>query len=543
MNRVPHADRVLSRVFSKLESAFLFACIFRFCLLATVPAFGESTGGQVGQFLYFGSGARAMAMGGAFTAVSDDASATYWNPAGMSQITRKELTLMQSTLFADTTLDFYSFVKPSKKGGSAWGISMTKLGSAGFEKVDVTVDPNNPNQYSSVTNNGTFAVQEQAISWAYGRKVVDHVSIGTALRQVTRSVDSSSDSSMLADLGVLFDAREGLRRYGITLKNVYAKTGGDTTDTYPLVLRFGASDQYFKKRLLLSLDLEKNVHADMGLHFGGEFGFTKRFKGRFGVQAAQSGGVNETDVGFGYGWKNLSFDYGIGLATLGATSRISITLRFGRSVLERREENVHKMVQKAFEAAQGGNFLIVHEQLQAAQDLDPSDKNVQALIEKFQKVVGTVPSAMGKDETASMTRQGVLAYANSDLKNAVALLRQAYYKDPRNEKLLKLLNKIEQEANMEKTEPPKGPELFSPIDQKVFDARQAILEGKYDVAIKKCQDILDVSPNDITSLKIMGSAFFLLDDHTRARKLWARVLEIDPNDKEIPEFLKQLRPE
>ena len=96
---------------------------------------------------------------------------------------------------------------------------------------------------------------------------------------------------------------------------------------------------------------------------------------------------------------------------------------------------------------------------------------------------------------------------------------------------------------MDKTEPPKGPELFSPIDQKVFDARQAILEGRYDVAIKKCQDILDLNPNDVTSLKIMGSAFFLLDDHARARKLWSKVLEIDPNDKEIPEFMKQLRPE
>jgi hypothetical protein len=29
----------------------------------------------------------------------------------------------------------------------------------------------------------------------------------------------------------------------------------------------------------------------------------------------------------------------------------------------------------------------------------------------------------------------------------------------------------------------------------------------------------------------------------RARKLWSRVLDIDPADKEIPEFLKQLRPE
>ncbi|OGR93409.1 MAG: hypothetical protein A2992_03590 [Elusimicrobia bacterium RIFCSPLOWO2_01_FULL_59_12] len=523
-----------------MSLAFLFVLITRAFLLCASPAYGS--GGQVGEFLYYGSGARALAMGGAFTAISDDASAAYWNPAGMSQLLRKELTLMQSTLFADTKLDYYSYVHPSKKGGSAWGLSMTKLGSAGFEKVEATIDPATQT-YTNVETVGTFGVEESALSWAYGRKVVDRVAIGTAIRKVTRSVDTSSDESMLADLGVLLNSKSSDRRVGFTIRNVYSQISGETDDKYPLVLRLGVSDQFFKKRLLMGADLDKNMDSEMGYHVGGEFGFTKRFKGRFGVQGSQGEGLRETDVGFGYGWKSFIFDYSIGLAELGTTSRISITLKFGRSVLERREENVQKIVQKAFQAAQGGNFLVVSEQLQAAQDLDPADKNVQVLVEKFQKVVSAVPSAMGGEEAATMTRQGVLAYANNDLKTAVGALRQAYYKDPRNEKLLSLLNKVEAEANMEKTEPPKGPELFTPIDQKVFDARQAILEGKYDVAIKKCQDIMDLNPNDSTAMKIMGSAFFLLDDHTRARKLWSRVLEIDPNDKEIPEFLKQLRPE
>ena len=91
------------------------------------------------------------------------------------------------------------------------------------------------------------------------------------------------------------------------------------------------------------------------------------------------------------------------------------------------------------------------------------------LTEKFQKVVAAVPSAMGQEESAVMTRKALLSYANNDMKGTVAALRQAYYKDPRNEKLLSLLNKIEADAAMEKTEPPKGPELFSPIDQKVFE--------------------------------------------------------------------------
>ena len=487
----------------------------------------------------YGAGARSLAMGAAFVGVADDASATYWNPAGLSQITRKELTLMQATLFADTTYDYYSFVMPSKKGGSAWGLSMTKMASAGYDKVNATIDPNTQS-YTNVSNQGTFGVQESALSWAYGRKVVDHVSIGTALNKISRSVDTSADSAMAADLGALIDMKDGTRRIGMTIKNVYSKVSGDTDDTMPLRFRVGMSDQYFKKRLLLAFDIDKSLHANPGWHFGGEFGFSKNFKGRFGIQGSQATGLQETDVGFGYTIKAITLDYSIGLHALGSSTRMGLTWKFGSSVLERREESVNQLVQKAFASAQTGNYLVVQEQLQAALDLDPTNKNVQQLTEKFQKVVASVPSAMGQEESAVMTRKALLSYANNDLKGTVAALRQAYYKDPRNDKLLGLLNKIEAEAAMEKTEAPKGPELFSPIDQKVFDARQAILEGRYDVAIKKCQDILDLSPNDITSLKIMGSAFFLLDDHARARKLWGRVLEIDPNDKEIPEFMKQI---
>lgn len=219
--------RLVLRVFSGLaESAFVF------CLLTIAPVSlqATSTGGQVGEFMSYGAGARSLAMGGAFVSVADDASATYWNPAGLSQITRKELTLLKATLFADTTLDFYSFVKPSKKGGSAWGVSITKLGSAGFEKVSTKYDSTSQS-FTDVKKSGSFEVSEQAMSWSYGRKVVDHVSIGTALRKIDRTVDTSADSSMVADLAALFDSHEGRRRIGLTIRDVYAKTSGDTEDT------------------------------------------------------------------------------------------------------------------------------------------------------------------------------------------------------------------------------------------------------------------------------------------------------------------------
>ncbi|MFA6433891.1 MAG: hypothetical protein WCW52_04280, partial [Elusimicrobiales bacterium] len=41
----------------------------------------SAVGTTGGSFLSFGAGARAIAMGGAYTAAADDASAAFWNPA------------------------------------------------------------------------------------------------------------------------------------------------------------------------------------------------------------------------------------------------------------------------------------------------------------------------------------------------------------------------------------------------------------------------------------------------------------------------------
>ena len=48
---------------------------------------GQRAGISTAQFLKIGVGARASAMGEAFIAVSNDASALYWNAAGITQFT------------------------------------------------------------------------------------------------------------------------------------------------------------------------------------------------------------------------------------------------------------------------------------------------------------------------------------------------------------------------------------------------------------------------------------------------------------------------
>jgi len=82
---------------------------------------------------------------------------------------------------------------------------------------------------------------------------------------------------------------------------------------------------------------------------------------------------------------------------------------------------------------------------------------------------------------------------------------------------------------------------FTIVDQKVFDSRQAIIDGKYDKALMRAQEILNLEPNHVTALEIMGSAFFMMDQPDKAKEVWMKVLEVDPTNKVVPQFLNQLR--
>ena len=57
-----------------------------------------------------------------------------------------------------------------------------------------------------------------------------------------------------------------------------------------------------------------------------------------------------------------------------------------------------------------------------------------------------------------------------------------------------------------------------------------------------CQDVLDLEPNNVTALEIMGSAFFLMEQKDKAVAVWRRVLELDPNNRSVREFLQSINP-
>ena len=75
-----------------------------------------SSSNRLGPYLRMGTGARALGMGGAFVGVADDASATYWNPAGLAWTNGWELTGMYTAgMNVDRSYNYVAFSRNGSK--------------------------------------------------------------------------------------------------------------------------------------------------------------------------------------------------------------------------------------------------------------------------------------------------------------------------------------------------------------------------------------------------------------------------------------------
>ena len=113
--------------------------IFRLFLLFSLHSslFTLSSFGAFDVNYFFG--ARAMAMGGAFTAVSDDSDAILWNPAGISEVKNIQASFMYSNPFGLEGLNqgYASFVKSFGVLACGFAASQLKWEDAYRESVNV----------------------------------------------------------------------------------------------------------------------------------------------------------------------------------------------------------------------------------------------------------------------------------------------------------------------------------------------------------------------------------------------------------------------
>lgn len=279
-------------------------------ILSILPAQASSGyEGASGSYLRWGAGARDLAMGKAFTAISNNAASVYYNPAGLTQIQGAEFTGLFAPLFEDTNYSFLSFVHPTEEFG-AFGIGMVLLRSGNFE---------GRNNRGQVT--GEFKEMQRCILLSHGRKVSRRLSLGTNVKIFTQDIGSYSDTKIGLDGAMLFDLKDYLS-FGASIQNIVPPKLQlmSNKETFPIVVRVGSALKIFNNNLLLALDVEKLPSQTYKTHLGAEYWLKHR-------SVALRMGLDNTELtsGVGMNFENYNVDYGISYQNLGYSHRLSFT--------------------------------------------------------------------------------------------------------------------------------------------------------------------------------------------------------------------------
>jgi len=147
-----------------------------YCLLPTC-AIAQGQAGSDIAVLKAGVGARPLGMGSAFTAVADNADAPYWNPAGLSSITKNEITTTQTRLSTDADHYYVSYVFPLKRG--AIGISWIQVGMGTITRTTTT------DAFNEVITTGIFSYFSNAYLFSYGLPINPNISFGLTAKYLT----------------------------------------------------------------------------------------------------------------------------------------------------------------------------------------------------------------------------------------------------------------------------------------------------------------------------------------------------------------------
>ncbi len=267
--------------------------------------FFEKVGTFGAQFLEIGTTARATAMGSAFTAVADDASSVFWNPAGLVEVRSSEVQVSHVDWPADIKLTsaimaFNPHVLP---------------GTFAFSIRSLWLDPMVVRTaYEPEGNGQEFDAGSTAFALSYGRFFTDKFSAGITTSYIHMGLAEDSVNTVSFDFGILY--RIGIRdlKLGMVIQNYGGKINFDELEAkMPVNFKVGGSFNAFKSDnqvLLCSAEFQHPSDNAERTNFGLEWGMRNMFFARAGYNA-------------GYDTDGLAFGFGTAIST-GKNSRAMV---------------------------------------------------------------------------------------------------------------------------------------------------------------------------------------------------------------------------
>ncbi|MDI6792256.1 MAG: PorV/PorQ family protein [bacterium] len=294
-------------------------------------------GEGAGPFLKLGAGARATGMSDAFVAVADDATAAYWNPAGLAQLSSREFTSMYSDLGLDRQFNFLNYAHPIGKG--AVGVSWV---NSGVKDYTLRTGPD-PEDII-----GTGDMGYNMFIFSYGRNLGSKLSLGVNGKFLAEKMDDVNGNEKSADgigwdVGLLASPIErfsfGVMLADLGISNLEWDSGKE--DAVPMKLKAGLAYRPLKRNgLLLAAGFVRNFDQDITrLDMGTEYKIIADLALRAGVSLNRGNDEDYTEFGAGIGYNlvlspdfEVQLDYSYDNVDNDLSSedghRVSLTVRF-----------------------------------------------------------------------------------------------------------------------------------------------------------------------------------------------------------------------
>ncbi|MCY3871034.1 MAG: PorV/PorQ family protein [Gemmatimonadetes bacterium] len=190
-----------------------FATLALYCMCALTSPTHAQTSHYAGDPLLLGAGARALGMGSAYVALSFDATAVYWNPAGLAPEVysrtdfdippKREIHVQHAEQFGGSiNHDILALRLPIRKGGIGLGIvraGVDGIALTGLEDPDRPIGPDN--RPVIIDKIGTA---DYVFRIAYGRHITDKLRLGAGIKMIRRDLSVGIGSGFGLDIGLLY---------------------------------------------------------------------------------------------------------------------------------------------------------------------------------------------------------------------------------------------------------------------------------------------------------------------------------------------------
>ena len=511
-----------------LFAAVLCILTSYFLLLTPIPCFARA--GSPGGIFDFGAGARPLAMGGAYSAMVKDASALYYNPAGLSMMNGRNVSLMHATLFEGMSYDYLGYAQNYGGLPGGWGIQALRLSAGSAEGRD---------EYNQPTGNFSYSETAFALGTGVHGILLPSLSLGASLKVLNRSLANETNRLAGFDIGAQYGpVITDKLTLALVMRNLGGFAIGDTADKLPFGLKVGAA-------YVLSSNISfcADISSDGSFRFGTEYGI-----GPGAIRIGYDGTFFSAGAGIKF-LKAYQLDYAIFRhPVLGLSNRVSLGWFFGGVAAPPKvRAYAPDFIRKAESDIKKRDYVAAYEDVNMSIGMDPAMRE-GPWGEKNNRLGGVITGLKLKELPARRhlleagTPQAVEAglaigeYLEGNNDKSALLAHSALGYQPGGvffPEFLEVMSGLTH-SQIKKDEILPRAQL---VNLKLEKASASFYSQDFQKSVKECMEALMLAENNADAWKKIGSAYFALDDTTKARHAYGKALELNPADDSTIRFM------